>query len=535
MRDQYDPDYAEIERLCLPGRSVLMADTQLKRRANLAKQDTAGILAGRTLTHGMVTGLSSPSRPWFVLTTGDPDLDAFQPVKEYLYDTQQKIYTHFAQTNYYDAAKIAYNELGHVGFAVTLCVEHKEYGAVYHAFDHGEVWIAEDDGLRISTLFYKTAYTVDTMVRKFPWEKLSQKVRDAYDKSNIAQLVPIMCAIEKNNDRDRAKLDSANKPWRSSWWEIGNPDKKVILKEGGFDSKPFTAPRWETTGSEVYSSSSPGFNALADLRELEFTARRKGRAMDMMVRPPVFIPGGLQQQAFSLDPGSMNFINEMQGKIDRYVPDSNVGIWITDEIQRLTRRVDQIFYADLWMAVTDMEGVQPRNEQELMYRNEEKLTQLGPVVDRINIEKLEVDIDRAFSMLENYRVLMPPPPKLAGRPLKINFVSILAQAQLATSNSAIERAAQFVGYLTGVFPEAALKFDAEQAVDEFARNSHTSPKIIRSDDMVAELKEQMQQQQASEKAMEMAPAAAQGAQAAELLSRTQVGTGGSMLDQLMNQ
>jgi hypothetical protein len=535
MRDPYDPDYAEIERLCLPGRSQLMSGTALKRRANTAKQDTAGIIAGRTLVHGMATGMSSAARPWFKLTTGDPDLDDFAPVKEWLYDTEQKIYAHFASTNYYDAAKIAYSELGHMGFAVTLAVEHREYGAVYHAFDHGEVWIAEDDGLRVSTLFYKTSFTVDQMVRKFPWDKLTQQVRDAYDRGDIGLLCPVMCCIEKNDDRDADRLDTSNKPWRSTWWEVNNADKKTLLKEGGFDSKPFTAPRWETTGSEVYSSSSPGFNALPDLRELEFAARKKGRAMDMMVRPPVFLPGSLQQQALSLDPGSMNFINDMQGKIDMLKPDPNVGVWINQDIDRITRRVNQLFYADLWMAITDMEGIQPRNQEELMYRNEEKLTQLGPVVDRVNIEKLEVDIDRAFSILDNYRLLKPAPKELQGRPLRVNFVSILAQAQKATSNSAIERAAQFVGYLTGVFPDAPLKFDAEQAIDEFARNSHTSPKIIRSDELVAELKEQMMQEQAAKRAMEMAPAAAQGAQAAELLSRTQVGSGGSMLDQMMGQ
>lgn len=531
QREPYDKDYEEIERLCLPSR---LLGTNLKRRANTSKQDTAGILAGRILTHGMSTGLSNPARPWFKLRTSDPDLNDFQPVKEWLYDTERKIYNHFSSTNYYDAAKIAYSELAHMGFAATLAVEHSEYGAVYHAFDHGEVWIAEDDGLRVSSLFYETDYTVDQMVRKFSWAKLSQKVRDAYDRGDIMLKVPVRCVIEKNDDRDASKLDSANKPWRSAWWEV-NDKSGELLKEGGFDSKPFTAPRWETSGSEIYSSASPGFNALADLRELEFAARRRGRAMDMMVRPPVFMPASLSQTAMSLDPGSMNFVNDMQGKPEFIRPDPNVGTWISSEIDRLTKRVNQLFYADLWMAVTEMDGIQPRNESELMYRNEEKLTQLGPVVDRVNIEKLEVDIDRAYNMLDNFGALLPAPAELHGRPLQIDFVSILAQAQLATSNSSIERAAQFVGYLAGVFPDAALKFDAQQAIDEFAKNSNTSPKIIRSDEMVAEMQQRLAQQQQAQQAMQMAQPAQQGAQAAELLSRTQVGGGGSMLDQLMGQ
>ena len=544
VRDEYDPDYREIERLAMPGRSRHLAEGQLKRRANTAKQDTAALIAGRTLTHGMATGMSSAARPWLELTTGwDPDLASFQPVKEWLHYVQRLIYNHFAATNYYDAAKVAYSELGHVGYAVTLAVEHSEYGAVYHAFDHGEVWIAEDDGLRVSTLFYRTAYSVDQMVRKFPWDKLSKIVRDAYDKGSVQMMVPVTCGIEKNDDRDAAKLDSANKPWRSTWWENGQSDKAVLLKEGGFDSKPFSAPRWETTGSEVYSSASPGFNALPDLRELEFAARRKGRAMDMMVRPPVFIPAGIQQTAINLDPGSMNFINEMQGKIDMIRPDPNVLPMMANEIERLTRRVNQLYFADLWMAVTEMEGIQPRNQQELMYRNEEKLTQLGPVVDRVNIEKLEVDIDRAYDILDRAGEIPPAPPEIAGRALSINFTSILAQAQKATSNNSIERAAQFVGFLAGQYPDAAIKFDAEQAIDEFANNSSVSPKIIRSDEIVAKMKAEMQaqqqQQQQAEQMAQMAPAAAQGAKAAQLLSQTQVGggagAGGTMLDQMMGQ
>lgn len=537
LRDPYDKDFEEIERLCLPSRSKFGADgSTLKRRANTSKQDTAGVIAGRTLVNGMATGLSSPARPWFKLKTRDPDLNDYQPVKEWLYDTERKIYNHFSATNYYDAAKIAYSELAHMGFATTLAVEHPEYGAVYHAFDHGEVWIAEDDGLRVTSLFYKTAYTVDQMVRKFPWDKLTQQVRTAYDNGDIGRFVPVMCAIEKNDDRDASKLDSLNKPWRSTWWEVGNNDKSTLLKEGGFDSKPFTAPRWDTMSAEVYSSSSPGWMALADLRELEWSARKLGRLKDLLCRPPGFFPASLAQTALSMDPGSMNFINDLQSKPDFIRVDPNAVTVSQADIERLTQRVQQLFYADLWMAVTEMEGVQPRNQQELMYRNEEKLTQLGPVVDRVNIEKLEVDIDRAFNMLKSFGLLLPPPPELNKSPLQIEFVSILAQAQLATSNSSIERAAQFVGYLAGVFPDAALKFDAEQAIDEFAKNSQTSPKIIRSDEAVAQLKQQMDAQKKAEAAMtQTAPAANQAAQAAELLSRTRTGSGGSMLDQLMGQ
>jgi hypothetical protein len=129
---------------------------------------------------------------------------------------------------------------------------------------------------------------------------------------------------------------------------------------------------------------------------LQLTARRKGRAMDNLVKPALSAPAGLARTQLSLDPGTINYIDAQSGDVVKPVlqTDPRTLEFIRGEQNFLTQRMNELFYADLFMAITQMEGIQPRNEQELMYRNEEKLTQLGPVVDRVNIEKLEADVDR---------------------------------------------------------------------------------------------------------------------------------------------
>lgn len=541
-RGPYEPDWDEIARLAMPSRrDILAGGKKSKRRANTATQDTAGRLAGRKLINGMSTGLSSSSRPWFILATPDRDMMEYQPVKEWLHKVQTSIYGLFAETNYYDATKLSYAELGHMGVAATVAVEHHEYGVVWHALTAGEYWIELDDGLRVSGLARRYYPTVDQLVSSVngDWNKLSRAVKQAYEKNNHMVRVPCIHFIEANNDRFGDSLGVTNKPWRSVKWEEGQDDKNVLLSVGGYDSKPFTAPRWETISDQVYCDSSPAFDALPDLRELQLAARRNSRAMDMLVKPPMRAASGLAQTGLNLDPGSITYMDAMTGQSDPVSPiirpDYNALNAIQVRQDWLTDRVNQLFYADLFMAISDMEGVQPRNEQELLYRNEEKLTQLGPVVDRVNIEKLEVDIDRAYTILENQGRLPPPPPELEGKALTVDFVSILAQAQKAANNTSIERAARFVGFVGGMFPDAVIKFDAEQAIDEFANNSGTSPKIIRSDEMVAQMREQMQQQKAAEQAAAMAPTIKAGAETAELLSRTQVDPGGnSMLNRMLN-
>lgn len=53
--------------------------------------DSTGTFALRTLQSGMHSGITSPARPWFRLTTFDPDLKDFAPVKEYLAAVERRM------------------------------------------------------------------------------------------------------------------------------------------------------------------------------------------------------------------------------------------------------------------------------------------------------------------------------------------------------------------------------------------------------------------------------------------------------------
>lgn len=539
-RKPYEADWQEIMRLALPSRGMFMGErsqSSISRRANTTTHDSHGARAARRTSNGMQTGLSSQAQPWFKLQTTDRDMMEFQPVKEWIAHVEKLIYDLFASTNFYDSTKVGYSELCTVGVEACVMLEHSEYKAVCHPLTAGEFWIATDHGLRVDTLYRHSLLTVAQMVSAFAWDKLSKTVRDAYDKSNYQMLVPTMHAIEPNKDRQSSKMDGPNKAFSSIVWEEGQDKKDILLREGGYDTKPFWAPRWETTSSEVYSSASPGYYALPDLREMQLIARNRGRARDLLIKPPIKAPIGMSGSRLRLDPGSVTFGSALD--LDKVGPMFELGYQslaaIRDESESIRRDVDECFFVDLFMAISQREGVQPLNDLEAQLRESEKFTQLGPVVDRVNIEKLEVSVDRAYAILDNLNLLPPPPEELHGQPLTIDFISTLAQAQRASQNSAIERAARFVGFVAGIYPDAALKFDAEQAIDEFATGTGTPPKIIRSDEVVEKMRADMQQQQQQQQMIEAAPAARDAAGAAELLSRTNVGNGATALQQMLGQ
>ena len=63
--------------------------------------DNTGTRALRVLGAGMMAGATSPARPWFRLSTADPELNKYQPVKVWLDDTTRRMQTVFQRSNTY--------------------------------------------------------------------------------------------------------------------------------------------------------------------------------------------------------------------------------------------------------------------------------------------------------------------------------------------------------------------------------------------------------------------------------------------------
>src|SRR5690606_16556122 len=115
-----------------------------------------------------------------------------------------------------------------------------------------------------------------------------------------------------------------------------------------------------------------------------------------------------------------------------------------------------------------MEGIQPKNQLELSQRNQERLQQLGPVLEQLHGEWLNKMVDRTFNRVvrlwqEGVGIMPDPPQELANQPLQVRFVSSLALAQRSFEVQAIERFTAYVGSLAQVKPTALDKFNEDEA------------------------------------------------------------------------
>jgi hypothetical protein len=273
---------------------------------------------------------------------------------------------------------------------------------------------------------------------------------------------------------------------------------------------------------------------LGDVMQLQRMEMDKLKALAMHIDPPMNVPSNLLG-TLRLYPGAQNPVSAKDNEQIKPTLAVNHEIErIGREIQNVEARIKEGFFNDLFLMMTTQER-SGTTAFEIAKKNEEKLVLLGPVVERQNNEMLSPTIDRTFEICQRAG-LIPPPPKelqdLHEDEIRIEYVSLLAQAQKMVGVTGIERTVSFIGNLMQAYPQLRHKFEAMKIADEYADLSGMSPKLIRSDEEAMRLfnDEQKQMQQAQQQAQ-----LSQTAATAKDLSGIKLGDGSSALDRVIGQ
>lgn len=440
---------------------------------------------------GLMSGVMSTSRPWFSLETEDETLMDLQSVRIWLDAVSKKMTGIFNRSNLYNMAPIMFADLLLFGTGAMSQLDDDTTVTRFYTHPIGSYVIGQNDRYEVDTFIRKFQMTVQQLVDGFGIENCSTQVQDLYKKGTYDTWITVYQYIGPNQDSDSSKGESKYKKVASCYWEEGNLDKTKMLSEKGYDEFPVYVPRWELTGEDVWGTDCPGMVALGDAKQLQILERRKGQAIDKLVNPPLKGPASLKNSPVSSLPGGLTIYDSdvtKEGLTTIYTVDPRLNEMNAD-IQGVERRLNEAFFVDLFFAITQMDGVQPRNELELTQRNQERLVQLGPVLERLYNDFLSNMIERTFNMLARKGMLPPPPPELEGKPLDVSFVSSLAMAQRAAAVSAINDLRLFVTELaSGGFQEAVDKFDADQSIDEMSQITGVPARLIRSDEAVAQIR-----------------------------------------------
>ncbi|HXD37443.1 portal protein [Rhodanobacter sp. FW102-FHT14D06] len=515
-RENWEPHWREIQTFISPrsGRFCL-AETNRGGKKHQRIINSAPTQASKALAAGLSSGLTNPAKPWFRLLTADPGLMEVAAVKQWLWIVESRMRDTLARSNLYNALPTAYRELGDYGTAPIWCEPDDRDVIRFYPLTVGSYWLATDHRREVDTLYRELQMTVRQVVEKFGPEQCSDRVREAYNMCRYEQTVQVAHMVCPNADREPGKMDGKNKAWSSCYWEIGcNEDK--FLRESGFDSKRFMAPRWDVLGEDIYGSS-PGMDALGDAKMLQVREKQFALAVDKHIDPPLTAHPSLQNRGVGRLPGQVTFVSADEGRVGaapiyQVQPDYQGALM---DKQDIIQRVRDTYYASLFLLISGQADDPRKTAYEVGKIDQERLLMLGPVLQRLNNELLDPTIEMTFQVMLEAGLIPPPPPELQGQALNIQYISILAQAQKFLMTGSIGQFLQFVGGIAAMDASVVDKVDFDQTVDEFANDIGVPPAIVRSDDQVAQLREAKQQAQQAQQMAAMAPAIAQYAKAAK--------------------
>lgn len=542
-RESWVAHWRDVSDTILPRRGrFLVSDRNKGARRNRKIIDNTGTLALRTMAAGLMSGITSPARPWFRLAPQSPALARDDSVQRWLADVEAMLREIFSASNAYDALAAVYEELAAFGTATMLVYPDFDDVIACETLTAGQYYLAAGANGRIDSLYRVYSLSVGQLVEQFApagptgardWSAVSPATRTLFDNNRRDAWVELVQAIEPNPHHRPGPGPAWRKPWRSVWIEKGGPDDR-LLRLSGFDEFPAMCPRWNLTAPDIYGTS-PAMDALGDVEQLQAQEKDKSLAIQKMVKPPLNVPANLRgNSVVNPLPNGTTFYDLAGGPAPPVATPLYQVQPRLDEMQRdmdrVRQRIRDAFYVDLWLMISqiDRAGV---TATEIDARREEKLLMLGPVLERLHHEFLDPLIDRVFAIASRAGLLPPPPPALAGQRLRVRYVSMLAQAQRAVATGAIERLCGFAGSLAAADRSVLDRIDFDQALESYAEAIGVDPRLLRPDEAVATRRAQRQQNERQADGLETVELAARSA---EVLSRIDTGHRSALTDILAN-
>ncbi|WP_082321878.1 portal protein [Variovorax paradoxus] len=526
-RSSWMSHWQEVQQVVLPRAGRFFATEENKGdRRNDILDDTA-TAALTILGAGMQYGMTSPSRPWMTIETADPDLMESAAVSLWCGQVTRLILRVFAQSNTYRSLHSMYEELGAFGTAAAIVLP--DYQSIVHhtTLTIGEYTLGTNAKNEVDSLGRELQMTVGQIVGGYvakgaplkeksgswDWSRVSPAIKNLWDKHEVDPWVRVQQLIEPRRERDPSKLDKINMAWRNAIIEEGASSDQV-LHEGGFKRFPVVAPRWAVTGNDIYGTTCPGMRALGGIKQLQHQHMRKLQGIDYQTDPPILVPSNLKGADADFLPGGITYYDVGgvgAGKVENAFNASINLQHLLLDIQDVRELINNAFYADVFLMMDRMPGIQPRNEREVQERHEEKMLMLGPVVERQQTELLAPLINIAFDSLEEAGLLPDIPEELAEQPLEFRYTSVLAQAQRRAAMSGVDRLIGATASIAAAKQDPSVwdNIDTDKAIQKAGDYEGVDPEILRDAPAIQQMR------QARAEAQQQAAAAEQAKQSSE--------------------
>lgn len=467
---------ADIAKYFVPGSGRFTTDDR-NRGGDRAPEllDNTSTRCANILAAGLLAGATSPARPWLRLRPVDESLRKSPASADWSARATRGVLDCIARSNLYSALRRVYEELPQ-GTAVMLLERDDESIVRGRTLPMGQYRVMHGWDDRPNVLYRKLRRTVGEVVAHFGVDKVSAATRTAYQAGHLGGTVEIVHAIEPREGEHG--VSNMRMPWRSVYFEQAATGHTgvTILRESGFERFPALIVRWSRIEGDVYGRG-PGHEALGDAKQLQVTQKLKQLLIEHEAEPALLLPPSMKAHDVDRLPGGASYVDD-PAKVRRLFESRADLNPVLEDIRDVRERIRASFFVDLFLMLATQD-TRRMTAHEVAVRHEERLLQLGPLLESLHTELLTPLVQFVFSELLERGMLPEPPAELVDADIEIEFTSTLAQAQRIAGVTAMERALSVVTTASAIVPEIVDNIEPDEVFREVVDAFGVEPRTMR--------------------------------------------------------
>lgn len=436
--------------------------------------DSDPCLAVEVLCAGMMSGLTSPSRSWFDLALSPEELMDLPGAKDWVFEVKKRLEDVFAKSNVYGVLHGFYQEIAVFGTAAFLVEYDPQKGIYCRPFTVGEYALGTDAQGKINRFGREFFMTAEQLAESFGKEKLSPRLARESEENKTFRWHKVFHLILPNRNYAPSRKDNRSMPFESVYFlEDG-----FILRQSGYHEFPVIAARWEVKNTADAYGRGPGWKCLGDVKMLQKMQKTKLVALDKSTNPPVMVSAGVQGEVNLLPGGITRYNGTTDAAVKpAYQVQADLGA-LENAIQNVRATIRAQFFADVFLSLSS-QTYSNMTAAEVAERHQEKMLVLGPVLERLKNELLDPLVERVFNLLARQGELPAPPGSIEGLPMKVEYVSMIAQAQKAAAVSSLVQGLNYAASLGAVRPEVLNRIDYTCALEEGLKALGVAPALLK--------------------------------------------------------
>lgn len=427
-RDKKETEFSDISKYINPDMGDWGNDNEPVRDGSspdtgLYRYDSTAMNASDLSADGIEGYAFGRQNPWFKLALEDED-PRQKGNQQYLQIAEKQLYKQLNRSPFYDEGRLFVRSVLDYSTAVMFREQNVAAGIpIYRTMHLKRCYIGNNRYGEVDILFREYWLSPQSAAAEFTYARLPQRIQDAFTQNKVSKFK----FTEYIFPWDRFDLDMDQLTGKAYFSvHVADVETDKDLKVNGYESRPFFVSRFTRSfDGGAWGTGSPGMLQLSNIKELNSMRRDRKKTSQRKANPLMKATEGMHGRIRN-EPDGVTYVPH--GEDFTFMnPNIDQGD-LTQDMLEIKKEINDAYHTDFFLILTqNIDRIKTATEASGIQG--EKAAILAAFFGRMGFEFHEPILEDLFTMEILAGRLPPPPRQLAGKQIKVDYISPLFQMQ----------------------------------------------------------------------------------------------------------